>query len=246
MGRNIYDNDVFFEEYSKIRENEYNYNNLIEKPAISKLLPDLKGKIVLDLGCGNGDNCIDFINKGARKVIGIDISSNMVDIAISKNSHENIQYIKMDMNIINSINEKFDMIYSSLAIHYVENYKLLISNIRKLIKPDGILLFSQEHPNTTSPKKGCIWTKDKNGNKLHAHLSDYMYSGKREVIWLGTKVEKYHRPISEIINILVNENFNIKGIIEPVPDEYALSKRKDMIDEFHRPTSIIIKAQMKK
>ncbi|GAA0104581.1 class I SAM-dependent methyltransferase [Paraclostridium sordellii] len=246
MGKNIYDNKYFFEEYSKIRDNEYNYNNLIEKPAMSKLLPNLEGKIVLDLGCGNGDNCIDFIKKGAKKVVGIDISSNMLDIAISKNSHKNIQYIKMDMDKINNINEKFDMVYSSLAIHYVKNYKLLISNIRKLLKPDGILLFSQEHPNTTSPKKGCSWTKDENGNKLYAHLSDYMYSGKREVMWLKTKVEKYHRPISEIINTLINENFNINEIIEPTPDEYALSKRNDMVDEFHRPTSIIIKAQMKK
>lgn len=246
MGKNIYDKKSFFEEYSKIRDNEYNYNNLVEKPAMSKLLPNLEGKIVLDLGCGNGDNCIDFIKRGAKKVVGIDISSNMLDIAINKNSHKNIQYIKMDMDKINNINEKFDMVYSSLAIHYVENYKLLISNIRKLLKLDGILLFSQEHPNTTSPKKGCTWTKDENGNKFYAHLSDYMYSGKREVMWLKTKVEKYHRPISEIINTLVNEKFNINEIIEPTPDEYALSKRNDMIDEFHRPTSIIIKAQMKK
>ncbi|CEQ17862.1 class I SAM-dependent methyltransferase [Paraclostridium sordellii] len=199
MGKNIYDNKCFFEEYSKIRDNEYNYNNLVEKPAMSKLLPNLEGKIILDLGCGKGDNCIDFIKRGAKKVVGIDISSNMLDIAINKNSHKNIQYIKMDMDKINNINEKFDMVYSSLAIHYVENYKLLISNIRKLLKPDGILLFSQEHPNTTSPKIGCNWTKDENRNKLYAHLSDYMYSCKREVMWLKTKVEKYHRPTSIII-----------------------------------------------
>lgn len=71
-----------------------------------------------------------------------------------------------------------------------------------------------------------------------------MYSGKREVIWLNTNIDKYHRPISEIINTLVSESFYIKEIIEPVPDEYALSKRDDMVDEFHIPTSIIIKAQM--
>lgn len=244
MDKNIYDNEMFFKEYSKIRENEYNYNNLIEKPAISKLLPNLDGKVVLDLGCGNGDNCIEFINRGAEKVIGVDISSNMLDIAINKNSHENIQYIKMDMEQICEINEKFDMVYSSLAIHYVKNYDLLISNIRKLLKTDGILLFSQEHPYTTAPKKGCAWTKDGSGNKLYAHLSDYMYSGKREVMWFQTKVEKYHRPMSEIINTLIREKFNLKEIIEPIPDEYALSKRNDMIDEFHRPTSIIIKAQI--
>lgn len=73
-----------------------------------------------------------------------------------------------------------------------------------------------------------------------------MYSGKREVMWFKTKVEKYHRPMSEIINTLIREKFNVKEIIEPIPDEYALSKRSDMVDEFHRPTSIIIKAQISK
>lgn len=61
-------------------------------------------------------------------------------------------------------------------------------------------------------------------------------------MWSNMAWYKY-RKISEIINILVSENFNIKEIIEPVSDEYALSKRDDMVDEFHRPTSIIIKAQ---
>lgn len=50
MKQNIYDNEAFFNGYSKIRENEYNANNLFEKPALYSLLPDLAGKTVLDLG----------------------------------------------------------------------------------------------------------------------------------------------------------------------------------------------------
>ncbi|MGL5507163.1 MAG: class I SAM-dependent methyltransferase, partial [Paraclostridium sp.] len=138
MVKNVYDNNYFFEEYSKVRDNEYNYNNLIENPAMIKLLPNLENKRILDLGCGYGNNCIEFVKKGAASVVGIDISSNMLDIAISKNNHKNIKYIKMDMNEINTITEKFDIVYSSLAIHYVENYKLLIANIKKLLNQDGI------------------------------------------------------------------------------------------------------------
>ncbi|MBO3443933.1 class I SAM-dependent methyltransferase [Clostridium sp. CCUG 7971] len=244
MIKNVYDDNLFFQEYSKIRDNVDSYNDLIEQPAMKKLLPDLDGKKVLDLGCGNGNNCVDFIRRGAKKVIGVDSSLNMLDVAMIKNSHPDIQYTKMDINEISSINEKFDLVYSSLVFHYIKDYKILISNIRKLLKPQGILLYSQEHPNTTAPKNGCIWTKDEDGNKLYSHLSDYMYSGKREVKWLSTNVEKYHRSISEIINILIDEKFSIEKIIEPVPDEYILNKRPDMIDEFHRPTSIIIKAQI--
>lgn len=243
MSQNIYDNEEFFKKYEKLRKNVYNYNNLVEQPAIKKLLPDLSGKTVLDLGCGYGNNCIDFISRGAARVVGVDISSKMLEIAKKENAHKNIKYIQMDMSEINTLTQKFDLIFSSLAFHYVADYKKLIGDIRLLLKDDRALLYSQEHPNTTAPKKGCVWTKDQSGNKLYSNLSDYMYSGKREITWLNTELEKYHRPMSEIINTLIKENFIIKELVEPVPDENALKKRPDFMDEFHRTTCVIIKAQ---
>lgn len=246
MSQNIFDNEVFFEKYQELRKNEANYNNLVEQPAMKKLLPDLNGKTVLDLGCGYGHNCIEFILRGATRVVGIDISSSMLNVAIKENSHENIKYIQMDMSEISTLTQKFDLIYSSLAIHYVEDYKKLLHDIKLLLNEDGILLYSQEHPNTTAPKKGCAWTKDEYGNKLFSHLSDYMYGGKRQITWLNNYIEKYHRTMSEIINTLIEENFIIKEMIEPIPDEEALKIRPDFIDEFHRTTSLIIKAQISK
>ena len=50
--QNIYDNETFFEGYRKIRENEVNANKLFESPALLSLMPDLRGRKVLDLGCG--------------------------------------------------------------------------------------------------------------------------------------------------------------------------------------------------
>ena len=48
--QNIFDNEVFFNEYRKLRERENNANNLFEIPAMISLLPDLNGKTILDLG----------------------------------------------------------------------------------------------------------------------------------------------------------------------------------------------------
>jgi hypothetical protein len=45
---------------------------------------------------------------------------------------------------------------------------------------------------------------------------------------------------------IINENFIIKELVEPVPDEDAIKKRPDFIDEFHRTTCLIIKAQISK
>ena len=46
--QNIFDDQTFFTEYQKLRDNRANYNNLIEQPAMKKLMSDTAGKSVLD------------------------------------------------------------------------------------------------------------------------------------------------------------------------------------------------------
>ena len=55
--QNIYDDEIFFEGYKKIRDNKINANNLFEIPTLFSMLPDLKNKRILDLGCGFGEHC---------------------------------------------------------------------------------------------------------------------------------------------------------------------------------------------
>ncbi len=111
-------NEIFFNGYSKIRENESNANNIFEKPALFSLLPTLNNKTVLDLGCGYGEHCIHFVKKGAKRVVGIDISQKMLAIAKAENAHQNISYLNMPMEDIGELQERFDIVVSSLAFHY--------------------------------------------------------------------------------------------------------------------------------
>lgn len=76
MKQNIYDNNKFFQQYEAIRARENNYNNLLEQPNFFTQIPNLKDKVVLDIGCGMGDFAAYCINQGAKHVTGIDISSN--------------------------------------------------------------------------------------------------------------------------------------------------------------------------
>ena len=87
MEQNIYDNPEFFSGYYELRSRSDNYNELLEQPAMANLLPDLHGKSVLDLGCGFGRNCADFVHRGARRVVGIDISEKMLNAATVSYTH---------------------------------------------------------------------------------------------------------------------------------------------------------------
>ena len=241
--QNIYDNQTFFEGYKKIRENEVNANNLFEIPALFSMMPDLKDKAVLDLGCGFGEHCKRFVESGAKKVVGIDISEKMLEIAKIENADPKITYINMPMEDISKLNEKFDVVISSLAFHYVEDFSGVVKNIYDLLNEKGIFLFSQENPLCTCFSGGNRWTKDENGNKLYINLSNYGVEGERESTWFVDNVKKYHRTFSSIINTLIENGFTVEKMVEPLPTAELLEKYPDYKDLFHKPDFLLIRVR---
>lgn len=241
--QNIYDNETFFAGYKKIRDNEANANNLFEIPALFSMMPDLKGKRVLDLGCGFGEHCKRFVECGAEKVVGIDISEKMLEVAKAENADPKITYINMPMEELAQLQEQFDVVISSLAFHYVEDFEGVIRNIHSLLEENGVFIFSQENPLNTCHSGGDRWTRDENGNKLYMNLANYGVEGERESVWFVDNVKKYHRTFSTIVNALVEAGFTIEKMIEPLPTEELLEKYPDYRDLFHKPDFLLIRAK---
>ena len=242
--KNVYDNEKFFQGYMAIREGENNHNDLIEQPAIMSIMPSVKGKRVLDLGCGYGQNSFDFAKNGAEYVLGIDLSEKMLDKAKRENNHPCVDYLRMDMEKIHTINKKFDVVYSSLAFHYVKDFKKLINDIYKLLDDGGELIFSQEHPITTATVDGKgDFNKSEDGRYLSYTFSNYNEDGERIVTWFVDGLTKYHRSFSTILSTIIDTGFKITGILEPKPDEKTIEAVPRMVKELIKPSFLIIKAQ---
>jgi len=245
MKQNIFDNETFFNGYRELRENENNGNILIEKPCIFSLLPDLTNKSILDMGCGYGENCKEFVKLGASFVQGIDISNKMLEIAMQENSDEKIIYNNVCLEDIQHFESKFDVIISSLAVHYVKDFNKLAHDVSNLLKNNGVFIFSQEHPLTTAPINGAEWIKDNDGNKMQYCLSDYSLSGERAVSWFVDNVTKYHRTFSDIINSLINNGFYIDSIAEPIPSGEIINRLPKYKSHYHKPNYLAIKTLKK-
>ena len=241
--QNIYDNETFFGEYRKLREREVNANNLFELPTLFSLLPDLEGKKVLDLGCGSGERCIDYLKKGAASVTGVDISEKMLAVAEAENNDPRITYLKMPMEEIGSIDDEFDVVISSLAFHYVEDFGGVVANVYRLLRDGGIFLFSQEHPLATCYSgKGDRWTRDENGKKLYANIADYCVERRNDSTWFVEGVQRYHRMFSTIVNTLCDAGFRIVKMAEPYPTEELVKKYPEYYDLYHKPDFLFVKA----
>lgn len=246
MKQNIYDNKFFSEEYDKMRnENKgTSANDAIEIPIFRSLLPNLKDKSVLDLGCGYGENDLYLKNKGASYVLGTDISNHMIEIANKENKADGIDYKVIAMEDISLIDRKFDLVVSSLAFHYVSDFDKLLSDIYNLLNDGGYLVFSQEHPiSDCIDFDGSINSNHINiGNKRYTLVSDYNREGLRIHHWNGCDVNKYYRNFSTIINSLVKHGFVIDKLNECKPNDEMIKKNSKYINQYECPYFLFVKA----
>nr|ELR5138852.1 class I SAM-dependent methyltransferase [Providencia rettgeri]ELR5140679.1 class I SAM-dependent methyltransferase [Providencia rettgeri] len=236
--QNIYDNPIFFKNYQTLRVNDTGLNGIIEEPALRALLPDLKGKIILDLGSGFGDFARYAHSKGAKKVYGIELSSNMIEQARKLTQTDDIEYIHASMTDPMTFDERFDFIISSLAIYYIENFNQLASEAYSHLKEGGKFVFSVEHPMCTAHASSFM--KNESGEFICMPVDNYQNESIRHTSWFVDDVIKYHRTVESYIMGLLNVGFVIDALKEPkVINEALLEKPEAEIFNRYSPFLII-------
>lgn len=243
MKENKYDENSFFQKYSEMPRSIYGLEGAGEWPALQAILPDFHGCSMLDLGCGYGWHCKYAANHGALHVTGIDLSEKKLEIARKKNADPKITYRRTAMEDLSFPAETFDIVFSSLAFHYVRDFDALSQNIRAWLKPGGTLLFSVEHPVFTA-YGSQDWYYDENGQILHFPVDNYYYEGQRDAVFLGEHVVKYHRTLTTYLETLLRLGFRLEHVIEPKPPK-ELMHLDGMEDEMRRPMMLLIRAKRK-
>lgn len=115
------------------------------------------GDSLLDVGCGSGDVTIDFLLPilplNFQRLVGVDISEEMINFAQQQYPHPRISFDKFDLStdiekqsFCNT--EPFDHITSFYCLHWVQNQERAVQNMFKLLKPDGdmLLVFLAQNP----------------------------------------------------------------------------------------------------
>src|SRR4051794_4599542 len=145
MKQNKYDDVNFFSAYTKMPRSVKGLEGAGEWHVLKELLPELRNKSVLDLGCGFGWHCRYARELQARSVIGVDISEKMLQKAREMTNDSLISYIKMPIEDINFSDSQFDVVISSLAFHYIKSFEAICKKVYDCLKPGGTFVFSVEH-----------------------------------------------------------------------------------------------------
>ncbi|MDL2265195.1 class I SAM-dependent methyltransferase [Parabacteroides sp. OttesenSCG-928-G07] len=242
MKENKYDDSAFFEQYEKMNRSQKGLAGAGEWHVLRGMLPDFTGKDILDLGCGFGWHCRYAIENGAKSVVGVDISEKMLEKARKINNLKGIEYVKKALEDVDYPAGQFDIVLSSLTFHYIESFETISRNVYTWLKPKGYFLFSVEHPVFTA-FGNQDWIYGEAGEKRHWPVDNYFKEGKREALFLGEKLTKYHRTLTSYINTLLKQGFKINEIIEPEPSEEMLAEYPEMEEELRRPMMLIISAE---
>ena len=241
MKENKYDNEQFFEKYSRMLRSQKGLEGAGEWSELQRILPDFRGKSVLDLGCGYGWHCKYAADHGASSVLGTDISRKMLDKARRITSAPPIESRCAAMEDLQFADSSFDIVLSSLAFHYVRDFEPLVAHIARWVRPGGNFVFSVEHPVFTAYGTQD-WVYDENGHILHFPVDNYYYEGEREAVFLGEKVIKYHRTLTTYLNTLLRSGFVLRQVIEPQPPANMLHL-EGMKDEMRRPMMLLVGAE---
>lgn len=173
-----------------------------------KLLGNLKGKKVLEIGCGGAQCGIAMAKRGA-KVTGIDISTEQLKFAkaLAEKNKVNIKFYQGDIRKLSQIKcNTQDIVFTAWALHYVDNLLSCFKEARRVLKEGGLFVLSLDHP--------FYRTIDSKTLKLK---SSYFKTGK----FVETFQDKskhfvmYTHTISELYNTLAEAGFFVEKIIEP-------------------------------
>ncbi|WP_152655922.1 bifunctional 2-polyprenyl-6-hydroxyphenol methylase/3-demethylubiquinol 3-O-methyltransferase UbiG [Oceanobacillus sp. CFH 90083] len=245
MKQNKYDDHPFFQAYADMDRSKRGLEAAGEWHILKEMLPDFKGKKVLDLGCGFGWHSRYAKEQGAESVIGTDISERMLAQAKELTDDSGISYLHQAIEDMDFSEASMDIVISSLALHYIESFDSVCEKVYTILKPGGSFVFSVEHPIFTA-RKEQDWIYDKAGGEpLYWPVDYYQIEGKREASFLNEKVIKYHRTVSAFINSLIQTGFDILRVEESVPSEEMLEKVPAMKHELRRPMFLMIAVEKK-
>jgi ubiquinone/menaquinone biosynthesis C-methylase UbiE len=196
-------------EYFAFRMRGGSANELVEAPAMRKLIGNVQGKKVIDCGCGFGCHAIESALQGAH-VTAIDISATMLDLAReeARKAGVTIDFLVQDMTEMKDIvDSSFDVAISSLAICF--SMPEFFKEVHRILKPRGVFCFSEVHPIFAGDPqsyfdRGMRTIKNPFG-KLDPANADYDWQWE-------------HYTLGDFFGGLRNAGFQVDALWEPEPD----------------------------
>ncbi len=206
-----------YQKKTKISLEDVHYGPISPGESEFKLLGDVRGKKILEVGCGGGQNTIVLAKCGAISM-GLDNSEEQIEYAkeLAKKIGVKVSFRVGDMEDLSAFSDRcFDIVLSSFAIGYVENLGKTFQEIFRVLQREGLFVFAAVHP---IANRGRVV---RYGKRRMWGIGNYFDRRRRIWTWkIGGEIAKfygYHRTIGDYFNLLVSSGFLVENVLEPEP-----------------------------
>jgi ubiquinone/menaquinone biosynthesis C-methylase UbiE len=208
-----------------------------------QLVGDVKGKHLLEIGCGGGQCSVAFAKQGAIAT-GLDISDEQVKFArkLAKENGVEATFRQGDVTSLKGIaGRSQDVVFSAYALQYLKRLDRCFSEVARVLRPGGLFVFSLDHPFWY-----CLAEKELQ-IKFSYFDSEYSYEWEQSGLKSRPRVWQYQRTVGEYYRLLTNAGLAVLDIVEPEPVEagsgqdwgaYYSPERQRMV-----PATVIWKAR---
>jgi 2-polyprenyl-3-methyl-5-hydroxy-6-metoxy-1,4-benzoquinol methylase len=210
------------------------YRREVNNPSFFALIGDLKGRTVLDAGCGDGSNSRLLAGQGLR-VTGIDIAEAMLAVAREEESREplGIRYENLSFSKLDGVADRsFDVVVSTMALMDAPNLKDSFAEFARVLPPGGMFAFSILHP--CFQTRGYRWIRDDDGRRIGLQIGQYFdtstdWFDRWHFAAAGSEaadfvIPRFHRTLSDYINGLAEAGFSLERMLEPRPSQQFCEK----------------------
>lgn len=238
--QNIYDDPEFHAGYITLDRQVRGLDGAAEWPMLQTMVPAPNGLKVVDLGCGFGWFSRWADEHGAASVLGIDGSTRMLERARTDTASPTVTYAHADLDELKLEPGTADLVFSSLALHYVGDLDRLMATVGAALTPGGSLVFSVEHPIYSAPTTQAF-EESAAGDQVWP-LNNYLVEGERTRTWFVDGVVKHHRPVASWVNAVIGAGCTVDRVEEWGPSQEAIAERPELARDLHRPWFLLVQA----
>lgn len=217
----------YYQKSARISTHDVHYGPLAYGENRLNLIENVKGKRVLEIGCGGGQNIIALARRGAE-AFGVDPSKTQVAYAreLARKCNMNVTFDISPAEHLPFDNEYFDTALSSHAFGYVGDIGKAYNEVYRVLKRNGIFVFCLTHPYFCAV--GYYLAEDPEEPEIRNYLS-----WPEVTVWTWERdtgpiqMWGYYRTLSQIINPLLENGFILEKIVEQgIEDVAAMSEEE--------------------
>lgn len=201
------------------------YHDKVVHPHLIRLLGDVHGVRILDLGCGQGQFATMLHEKGAQ-VTGIDLGKELVTLAEKKNKELKSRTGSMvtyyhgsadDLYMMK--NESFDRVVCVLALQNMEKLEKVVEEVARVLTRGGTFTFVLNHPSFRNPRH-TRWEYDAQEKVQYRRVDEYMRESSVKIDMNPGETKNkqftvsFHRPLQVYIKALAKHSLAVTSLEE--------------------------------